>query len=149
MPYDFAGLALISALFAVLAKGWLAKYTPAYSWNTFTLRTCDRHLHYLWVQQWRLGKMLMASHSSFRMHSSWGGNSGIGVRRLSKRLLKRGGEANVNWYIPDSLYEYGERTGIEIQDRSLTPNDLRWIKSRDLPLRNVTNYRAFRSSRSE
>ena len=51
------GLTLFSALAAVLAKGWLAKYTPA----THGIRSydaCERHLRYLRAQQWRLGMIV-------------------------------------------------------------------------------------------
>jgi Family of unknown function (DUF6535) len=51
------GLTLFSALAAVLAKGWLAKYTP----TTPGIRSydaCERHLRYLRAQQWRLGMIV-------------------------------------------------------------------------------------------
>ena len=46
-------LTLFSALTAVLAKGWLTKYTPATS-GICSYNACERHLCYLRAQQWHL-----------------------------------------------------------------------------------------------
>jgi Family of unknown function (DUF6535) len=51
------GLTLFSALAAVLAKGWLAKYTPATP-GIRSYDACERHLRYLRAQQWRLGMIV-------------------------------------------------------------------------------------------
>ncbi|KAJ7186274.1 hypothetical protein GGX14DRAFT_383620, partial [Mycena pura] len=51
--FSSLGLTLISALAAVLAKGWLAQYTPA----TLGVRSsdaCERHLRYLRSREWQL-----------------------------------------------------------------------------------------------
>jgi len=50
-------LTLISALAAVLAKGWLAKYTPATP-GVRSSDACERHLRYLRARQWRLGMIV-------------------------------------------------------------------------------------------
>ncbi|KAJ7223067.1 hypothetical protein GGX14DRAFT_352145, partial [Mycena pura] len=55
--FSSLGLTLVSALAAVLAKGWLAQYTPA----TPGLRSkdaCERHLRYLRSLQWRLATIV-------------------------------------------------------------------------------------------
>ena len=51
------GLTLFSALAAVLAKGWLAKYTSATP-GICSYDACERHLRYLRAQQWRLGMIV-------------------------------------------------------------------------------------------
>ncbi|KIJ57064.1 hypothetical protein M422DRAFT_198449, partial [Sphaerobolus stellatus SS14] len=55
--FSSLGLTLTSALAAVLARGWLAKYTPA----TPGIRSndaCERHLRYLRARQWRLAAIV-------------------------------------------------------------------------------------------
>jgi hypothetical protein len=47
------GLTLISALAAVLARGWLAQYTPATP-GVRSSDACERHLRYLRSREWRL-----------------------------------------------------------------------------------------------
>jgi hypothetical protein len=55
--FSSLSLTLISALTAVLAKGWLAKYTPATS-GVRSNDACERHLRYLRACQWRLGAIV-------------------------------------------------------------------------------------------
>ena len=50
-------LTLISALAAVLAKGWLAKYVPA-SPGVSSGHACERHLRAMRVQQWRFDALI-------------------------------------------------------------------------------------------
>ncbi|KAJ7920522.1 hypothetical protein B0H13DRAFT_1453678, partial [Mycena leptocephala] len=55
--FSSLGLTLISALAAVLAKGWLAQYTPA----TPGIRSndaCERHLRYLRSREWPLAAVV-------------------------------------------------------------------------------------------
>ncbi|KAJ7229352.1 hypothetical protein C8J57DRAFT_1092604, partial [Mycena rebaudengoi] len=55
--FSSLGLTLISALSAVLAKGWLAQYTPA----TPGIRSndaCERHLRYLRSREWPLAAIV-------------------------------------------------------------------------------------------
>ena len=52
------GLTLFSALAAMLAKGWLAKYTPATP-GVCSHDACEWHLRYLRAQQWHL-RMIVA-----------------------------------------------------------------------------------------
>jgi len=47
-------LTLFSALSAVLAKGWLANYSPA-AQGEHSSNACERHLRALRARQWRLG----------------------------------------------------------------------------------------------
>ena len=48
---------LMSALAAVLAKGWLAKYVPASS-GASSGHACERHLRAMRVQQWHFDKLI-------------------------------------------------------------------------------------------
>ena len=57
--FSSLALTLISALAAVLARGWLAKYTPATPGQRSS-DACERHLRYLRAQQWRLGTIVGA-----------------------------------------------------------------------------------------
>lgn len=50
-------LTLISALGGVLAKGWVAKYTPT-SRTERCQDACDRHLRYVRARQWHLGGII-------------------------------------------------------------------------------------------
>ena len=50
-------LTLISALGGVLAKGWVAKFTPA-SGTERCQDACDRHFRYIRARQWRLGGII-------------------------------------------------------------------------------------------
>ncbi|KAF7336245.1 hypothetical protein MVEN_02172400 [Mycena venus] len=51
--FSSLGLTLISALAAVLAKGWVAQYTPT-THGLHSNDACERHLRYLRSRQWRL-----------------------------------------------------------------------------------------------
>ncbi|KAJ7315188.1 armadillo-type protein [Mycena albidolilacea] len=53
MWFSSLGLTLISALAAVLAKGWLAQYTPVTP-GVRSNDACERHLRYLRSREWRL-----------------------------------------------------------------------------------------------
>ncbi|KAJ7931091.1 hypothetical protein B0H13DRAFT_869966 [Mycena leptocephala] len=55
--FSSLGLTLISALAAVLAKGWLAQYTPATP-GLHSKDACERHLRYLRSRQWRLATLV-------------------------------------------------------------------------------------------
>ncbi|KAJ7930267.1 hypothetical protein B0H13DRAFT_1962199 [Mycena leptocephala] len=55
--FSSLGLALVSALAAVLAKGWLAQYTPATP-GLHSKDACERHLRYLRSRQWRLATIV-------------------------------------------------------------------------------------------
>ncbi|KAF8512983.1 hypothetical protein JB92DRAFT_254607 [Gautieria morchelliformis] len=52
-------LTLVSALAGVLAKGWLAKYTPT-SRGERCNDACDRHLRYIRARQWNLFQIITA-----------------------------------------------------------------------------------------
>jgi Family of unknown function (DUF6535) len=52
-------LTLISALAGVLAKGWLAKYTPT-SRGERCNDACDRHLRWIRARQWKLFRVITA-----------------------------------------------------------------------------------------
>ncbi|KAJ7853209.1 hypothetical protein B0H13DRAFT_1643143, partial [Mycena leptocephala] len=55
--FSSLGLTLISALAAVLAKGWLAQYTPATP-GLHSKDACERHLRYLRSRQWHLATLV-------------------------------------------------------------------------------------------
>ncbi|KAJ7824051.1 hypothetical protein B0H13DRAFT_1658750, partial [Mycena leptocephala] len=55
--FSSLGLTLVSALAAVLAKGWLAQYTPATP-GVRSTDACERHLRYLRSRQWRLAMIV-------------------------------------------------------------------------------------------
>ncbi|KAJ7820397.1 hypothetical protein B0H14DRAFT_2455503 [Mycena olivaceomarginata] len=58
--FSSLGLTLISALTAVLAKGWLAQYTPATP-GVRSNDACERHLRYLRSREWRLAQCLSST----------------------------------------------------------------------------------------